>query len=111
MANHTNAIDATFDAEVIKSDLLVIAEFWAEWSGPCKTIAPILAEIAAEHKDQVKLVKLDIDAAPAAAAKYEVLRLPTVILFKNGLPVDRVVGVAAKEKYLSAMSPYMHQPA
>ena len=107
MAKHTNVTDATFDAEVIKSDLLVIVDFQAEWCAPCRKIAPILSELTDEYDGKVKLAKLDIDSNPNVMSKYAVLNLPTVMYFKNGQPVETLTGTPPKTKYEAAMKPYL----
>ena len=93
---------------MLKSDLLVVTDFWAEWCRPCRTIAPFLEEIALEYQAQVKVAKLDIEANPEATSKYGVLSLPTVILFKNGQPVERIIGAAPKQKFVEAIKPYLN---
>ena len=108
MAKPTHANDASFDAEVLKSDLLVITDFWAAWSGPCQKIAPSLEQIAAEFDGKVKVVKLDIDANPTATASYQVLNIPTVILFKNGQELTRITGAASKQNFIDALKPHLN---
>ncbi len=88
--------DSSFEAEVLKADTPVVVDFWAEWCGPCKMIAPALEEIAEAVGDKVKIVKLNIDENQAAAVQYGVRSIPTLIMFKNGEPVDMKVGAAPK---------------
>lgn len=107
MSNPIHVTDANFDAEVLKSDLVVITDFWAEWSRPCKQIAPYLEAIAQEYNNKVKVAKLDIDANPNATATYNVLNMPTLIVFKNGQPVERLVGTIAKNKIEKTIKPYL----
>ena len=90
--------DADFDTEVLKSSEPVVVDFWAEWCGPCKQIAPALDEIAGAMNGKVKIVKLDVDRNPATAAKYGVMSIPTLMLFKNGELASRQVGAASKQK-------------
>ena len=93
---HTS--DATFDKDVLKSDKPVLLDFWAEWCGPCKMIAPALEEIAGSMNGKVKIVKLNVDENPATAAKYGIMSIPTLMLFKNGELASRQVGAAPKQK-------------
>lgn len=88
--------DATFDAEVVSSTDIVVVDFWAEWCGPCKMIAPALEEIANEMDGKVKITKLNIDENPEAAAKFGVRSIPTLLIFKGGEPVSMKVGAAPK---------------
>ncbi|HEY0301753.1 MAG TPA: thioredoxin [Rhizomicrobium sp.] len=90
--------DAGFDADVLKSAEPVVVDFWAEWCGPCRMIAPALEEISAAVGDKVKIVKLNVDENPAIAAKYGIMSIPTLLLFKNGEIADRQVGAAPKQK-------------
>jgi thioredoxin 1 len=90
--------DAGFDADVLKSAEPVVVDFWAEWCGPCRMIAPALEEISGQLGDKVKIVKLNVDENPAIAAKYGIMSIPTLLLFKNGEIADRQVGAAPKQK-------------
>ena len=90
--------DADFEAEVLKSSQPVVVDFWAEWCGPCRMIAPALEEIAGSMGDSVKIVKLNVDENPATASKYGIMSIPTLMLFKNGELASRQVGAAPKQK-------------
>ena len=90
--------DATFEVEVLKSTKPVIVDYWAEWCGPCRMIAPALEEIAGTMNGKVKIVKLNVDENPATAAKYGIMSIPTLMLFKNGELASRQVGAAPKQK-------------
>jgi thioredoxin 1 len=90
--------DASFDADVLKSTEPVVVDFWAEWCGPCRMIAPALEEISGALGDKVKIVKLNVDENPAVAAKYGIMSIPTLMLFKNGEIASRQVGAAPKQK-------------
>ncbi|GBY49233.1 TPA: thioredoxin [Staphylococcus aureus] len=87
--------DADFDSKVESGVQLV--DFWATWCGPCKMIAPVLEELAADYEGKADILKLDVDENPSTAAKYEVMSIPTLIVFKDGQPVDKVVGFQPKE--------------
>ena len=90
--------DTDFDAEVLKSTQPVVVDFWAEWCGPCKMIAPALEELAGSMNGKVKIVKLNVDENPQTAAKYGIMSIPTLMLFKNGQLASRQVGAAPKQK-------------
>src|SRR5215467_361231 len=90
--------DSTFEAEVLKSKEPVVVDFWAEWCGPCKMIAPALEEIASSLGDKVKIVKLNVDENPNTAQKYGIMSIPTLMIFKNGELASRQVGAAHKAK-------------
>ncbi len=91
--------DQNFDAEVIKSTVPVLVDFWAEWCGPCKMLNPIVEELATEYGNKVKIVSVDVDSNQTSSGKYNILSIPTVIIFKGGQPVSQLVGVQPKERY------------
>jgi len=99
MADVLDVTDQTFDAEVLQSDKPVIIDFWAEWCAPCRQIAPIIKELAAEHGEQVKIVKMDIDSSPGTPGRYGVRAIPTVLAFKNGEVVQQLQGARPKRDF------------
>jgi thioredoxin 1 len=96
--------DASFSAEVLSSNKPVLVDFWATWCGPCKMVAPVLEEIANERAEQLTVAKLDVDANPETARDFQVVSIPTMILFKNGQPVERIVGAKGKAALLRELS-------
>ena len=97
--------DNNFQAEVIESDTPVLVDFWAPWCGPCRMVAPVLEEIAQEKGDALKIVKLNTDENQQTAIAYEVLSIPTLILFKNGQIAKKVVGAYPKRKLEAELEP------
>jgi thioredoxin 1 len=103
-ANTAATTDGTFETDVLKSDVPVLVDFWAEWCGPCKSLAPKLEEIAGEMTGKVKIVKLDIDNNREMTEKFGVRGIPTMILFKGGQQVNHMVGNRSKEEIVSFIS-------
>ncbi len=90
--------DQNFDQDVLKSSAPVIVDFWAEWCGPCRMVAPILEEVSGELGEKVRIVKLNVDENPQTASKYGIMSIPTLLLFKDGKIASRQVGAAPKAK-------------
>lgn len=107
MAKPIEVTDRTFEEVVLKAELPTVVDFWAVWCGPCKMIAPVLEQIADEYEGQLQVTKLDVDHNSQAAMQYEVMSIPTLILFKNGQPVERIVGFMPKQKLLSRLTPHL----
>ena len=99
--------DATFDEHVKGSDVPVLVDFWAEWCGPCKMIAPVLEEIAEEQADKIQVVKLNIDDNLEVTRRYDVMSIPTLILFKDGEPKVRLIGAKPKGQLLQELANYL----
>jgi thioredoxin 1 len=92
----SNVTDDTFEAEVLKSDIPVLVDFWAEWCGPCKMLTPIIEELAKEFNNEVKVVKVNIDENPSTPSTLGIRSIPTMVLYQNGKVVDTKVGVLPK---------------
>jgi thioredoxin 1 len=99
--------DATFDAEVLGSDVPVIVDFWAEWCGPCKMVAPVLEEIAAENEGKVVVVKLNTDENPEITRRYQIMSIPTMSVFSGGEVVKSIVGAKPKAALLRDLEGYL----
>lgn len=108
MGQFTVAVtDHSFETEVLNASTPVLVDFWAEWCGPCKAIAPKLEEIAQEMGAKVKIAKLDVDNNQQYAGKFGIRSIPTMILFKDGKPVDQIMGNQPKENIVSFISKYL----
>lgn len=96
--------DKDFEEKVLKSDKPVLVDFWADWCGPCKMLAPIIEEVAKESGGKITVAKLDVDANQQMAQKYNILSIPTVILFDKGEPKSQFIGVQPKERYMEEIN-------
>jgi thioredoxin 1 len=99
--------DETFEADVLKNDKAVLVDYWAEWCGPCKMVAPVLEAIAEEHGDKLDIVKLNVDENPMVTQKYGILNIPTLGVFKNGEVVKELVGARSKSALLRELADFI----
>ncbi|HOG48832.1 MAG TPA: thioredoxin [Anaerolineae bacterium] len=99
--------DATFEKEVLQAPTPVLVDFWAAWCGPCRMIAPVVKEIAGEQAGALKVGKLDVDQNPTTATRFGVQSIPTLIVFKDGQPVERIVGYMPKERLMDRVRPHL----
>ncbi len=107
MSSATAVTDGSFQQEVIKATEPVLVDFWASWCQPCRMVAPVVEEIASENSGKLKVLKLDVDENQNTAMQYNVSSIPTLILFKEGQPVERVVGFSPKDRLMSKIAPHL----
>ena len=107
MSKPVEVTDSTFDQEVVKADKPVLVDFWAPWCGPCRMVGPVLAEIAEEEQARVKIVKVNVDENQQYASQLGVFNIPTMIVYKDGKPVDKIIGAMPKAQLLDRLSPHM----
>jgi thioredoxin 1 len=107
MAKPVPVTDSTFDAEVLKSDIPVLTDFWAEWCAPCKMIAPVWEDMAREYDGRIKIAKVDVDQNNRMAMQLGVQSVPTLVLFKNGQAVERLVGAMPRDRLVSRILPHL----
>ena len=99
--------EQTFDEEIKSADTPILVDFWAEWCGPCKMIAPVLDQIASDHAETLRIGKINIDENLALARRFEVMSIPTLILFKDGEPKLRIIGAKGKGQLLEELYPFL----
>ena len=99
--------DANFEQEILKSDLPCLVDFWAPWCAPCRTVGPVVEEIAREYQGKLKVGKVNVDEAPKVASQYGIMSIPTLSIFKNGERVDTVVGAVPKEQIISVVGSHL----
>ena len=107
MGSYVIVNDSNFEEEVLKSDVPVLIDFWAEWCAPCKMIAPIVEEIANEYAGKLKVAKLDVDNNPQTSMNYGIRSIPTLLIFKDGQPVDQLIGAVPKNSIVSKLKPVL----
>jgi thioredoxin 1 len=107
MGSSTVVTDETFHEQVLKSSLPTLVDFWAIWCGPCKMVSPLVDEIARENEGKLKVMKLDVDENEQTAMQYDVMSIPTLILFKDGKPVERIVGFKPKGDLAKKILPHL----
>ncbi|OQW62660.1 MAG: thiol reductase thioredoxin [Proteobacteria bacterium HN_bin10] len=101
--------DSTWEAEVLKSPGLVMVDFWAVWCGPCQMVAPIVDELAAEYGDKLRVLKLNTDENPEVAGRYQIMSIPTILFFKNGQQVEKLIGARPKRQFKEVIDSLLAQ--
>ncbi len=96
-----------FESEVLKSSIPVLVDFWAEWCGPCKMISPIIDQLAVELAGKIKMTKVNVDDQPELAGQFNVMSIPTLLVFKGGKPIDQIVGAMPKDRLLAKLTPHL----
>jgi thioredoxin 1 len=109
MAKPFEVTDATFQSEVLDSDKPVLVDFWADWCGPCRMIAPSVKQIAEEYEATLRVAKVDVDDNPAVPGRYGIVGIPTLMLFKNGEVVERITGALPKNRILAQILPHLEK--
>ncbi len=99
--------DTTFDEEVGASELPIVVDFWAEWCGPCRMVAPVLEQIAAEHAGKVRIAKVNVDDSPSIARRYDIMSIPTLVVFNDGVAKKRIVGAKGKGQLTELLSEFL----
>ncbi len=107
MSTPVHVTDDSFEQDVLQADQLTVVDFWAVWCAPCIHIAPMLEEMAAEYDGQLKVAKLNVDENPNTAGAYGIMSIPTLLVFKDGKPVERIVGYMPKERLMDKIKPHM----